>query len=100
MFLIAHCNIQLGAGTAVPGIVAAKCGAHVTLSDREDIPRLFDNLKQICILNGFNTANAPQIHTVGISWGIFSPQLLGLAAQDVILASDCFYDSKGIYIDM
>lgn len=100
-------HTQLGAGTAVPGLVAAKCGAHVTLSDREDTPRLLDNLKKSCDLNGltiddqkggptsFNKA-INGVRIMAISWGVFSPDFLKLEPQDVILASDCFYDTKGV----
>ena len=83
---------QLGAGTAIPGLVAAKCGAHVTLSDREENPHLLDNLKKSCDLNNITKE---EVKIVPISWGIFSPAVMQLKPQDIILASDCFYDSKG-----
>ena len=67
----------------------------MTLSDKEGCPHLLDNLKQTCVLNGFNSTDTPQVHIVAISWGIFSPQVIALDAQDIILASDCFYDTKG-----
>ena len=82
---------QLGAGTAIPGLVAAKCGAHVTLTDREDNPILLEYLHQTCALNGVEE----NVSIVGLTWGVFSPVLLNLGPQDIILASDCFYDSKG-----
>lgn len=31
---------QIGAGTALPGVVAAKIGAAVVLTDREDQPQV------------------------------------------------------------
>ena len=37
------------------------------------------------------------IKVVGISWGQFSPNLLRLPVDDIILGSDCFYDTKGDY---
>ena len=109
---IVHSSLsQLGAGTAVPGLVAAKCGAHVTLSDREDTPCLLDNLRKSCDLNGLTVddqkgsptssnkaTNAVRI--MAISWGVFSPDFIKLEPQDVILASDCFYDTKGVSIDI
>ena len=70
-------------------MVAAKCGGHVTLSDCESDPRLLDNLRHTCTINGVTGAKI-----VAISWGMFSPSVLQLDSQDVILASDCFYDSK------
>lgn len=100
--------LQLGAGTAVPGIVAAICGADVILSDREGNLRLQDNLRKTCEINnvpiGTNVRSLPGSagergmvsRIMALSWGVFSPELLQLGPQDLILASDCFYDSKGI----
>ncbi len=103
--------IKLSAGTALPGIVAAKCGCNVTLSDREGSPRLQENMRQTCKVNGVQIkrweAGGP-VSTdddgrgggvssiMALSWGVFSPSVLELCPQDIILASDCFYDSKGI----
>jgi predicted nicotinamide N-methyase len=97
---------QLGAGTAVPGLVAAKCGAHITLSDREDTPRLLDNLRKSCDLNGLTVNDQKEgptssnmkdaVRIMALSWGVFSPDFINLEPQDVILASDCFYDTKGV----
>ena len=88
----------MGAGTAIPGIVAAKCGAHVILSDREGNPRLQENLIKTCELNELviGEEGKPGISRImEITWGVFSPEVLTLEPQDIILASDCFYDSKG-----
>ena len=82
--------LQLGAGTAIPGLTAAKCGAHVTFSDREGSPRFHDNIQRSCELNGID-----EMEAVEITWGVFPPKLLTLPPQDVIIASDCFYDSRG-----
>ena len=84
--------LQLGAGTAVPGIVAAKCGAKVTLTDTSVSPVLLENLRKTCELNG-----VPDVTVMGLQWGVISPSLLALEPQDLILASDCFYDSQGIH---
>ena len=98
---------KLGAGTAVPGIVAALCGGVVTLTDKEGDPRLLDNLRKTCEINNvavMTTAGGgkPQALRMGVvsqitplSWGVFSPAVLQLPPQEIILASDCFYDSKG-----
>jgi predicted nicotinamide N-methyase len=106
--------MQLGAGTAVPGIVAAICGANVILSDREGNPRLQDNLRKTCEINNIpvvgraqSSGSLPGVGGVrgvvssimALSWGVFSPEVLQLAPQDIILASDCFYDSKGTGCD-
>jgi len=39
--------LEIGAGTCLPGLVAAACGASVFLSDRHDSPRVLTNMKVI-----------------------------------------------------
>ena len=108
--------MQLGAGTAVPGIVAALCGANVILSDREGSPRLQENLRETCRINNIpirapcsssssgsssSSSSLPRgvvTRIMSLSWGVFSPEVLSLSQQDIVLASDCFYDSKGIIL--
>ncbi|XP_019849206.1 PREDICTED: methyltransferase-like protein 23 [Amphimedon queenslandica] len=80
---------QASSGTAIPGLIAAKCGGSVTLSDREDNPRLLDYLRETCELNGLR-----EIKIMGLTWGLISPDLINLSKCDYVLASDCFYDSK------
>ena len=43
-------------------------------------------------LNNIDNANV-----LGLTWGHISPTLLTLPKIDIILGSDCFYDSKGNY---
>ena len=81
---------KLGSGTSLPGILAAKCGGDVTLSDSEDFPHCLENCRKSCQANGL-----PDIPVIGITWGRFNDVLLHLSPVDVILGSDCFYDSKG-----
>lgn len=81
---------QIGAGTALPGILAAKCGGVVSLSDSANYPRCLDNCRKSCEANGLRGVS---IH--GLTWGEFSPALLQLPSQDIILGSDCFYSTKG-----
>ena len=83
-------NVQLGCGTALPGIVTAKLGAKVTLSDSEDLPLCLEQAKQSCAVNKLG-----DVVVIGITWGVYSPQLLNLSPVDIILGSDCFYDTKG-----
>lgn len=89
-------------------MVAAKCGADVTLSDKEGNPRLQSNLEKTCEMNGIPTTigNAKRglegkggmvTKIMALSWGVFSPDLLSMGPQDIVLASDCFYDAKGIW---
>lgn len=83
-------SFQIGAGVSLPGIVAAKCGAQVTLSDSEELPQCLEISQQSCLLN-----HLPHVPVVGITWGRISPELLSLAPIDIILGSDVFFDPKG-----
>ena len=90
MMTIKLSDSQIGAGTALPGLVASLCGAHVTLTDKEEYPECLDNCRQSCHANGHDF-----VKVVGITWGQFTPNLFRLGKADIILGSDCFYDTKG-----
>ncbi|XP_069123402.1 histone-arginine methyltransferase METTL23-like [Argopecten irradians] len=81
--------LEIGSGTALPGILAAKCGAHVILSDSDDQPQCLDNCRASCKANGLS-----DIPVIGLTWGVFEQSLLDLPKVDFILGSDCFYDTK------
>ena len=85
-----HCYSQLGAGTALPGVLAAKLGATVTLSDAVHLPKCVENCRKSCLANGIEDVNI-----IGLTWGQFNYDLLNLKQVDYILGSDCFYDTKG-----
>lgn len=74
---------------SLPGIVAAKCGAEVTLSDSSELPHCLEICRQSCQMN-----NLPQVHVVGLTWGHVSRDLLALPPQDIILASDVFFEPE------
>ena len=82
--------LQIGAGTALPGIVADKLGASVILSDGDGLKDCINNCKRSCEMN-----NCHNIKVIGITWGEVGPDLLNLPKIDIILGSDCFYDTKG-----
>lgn len=44
-------RFQLGAGTALPSLVAAACGASVVVSDRHDAPRVLRNIQTTLLSN-------------------------------------------------
>ncbi|XP_042311884.1 methyltransferase-like protein 23 [Sceloporus undulatus] len=81
--------LEIGAGVSLPGIVAAKCGAKMILSDNAEFPQCLDNCRRSCQMN-----NLSSVCVTGITWGHISPNLLALPAMDVILASDVFFEPE------
>ncbi|XP_018334432.1 methyltransferase-like protein 23 isoform X2 [Agrilus planipennis] len=65
--------LELGSGTALPGIVASKCGAEVTLTDSITLPKSL-------------------AHITRLSWGLFLTEISSIGPVDLILGSDCFYE--------
>ncbi|PNT65746.1 hypothetical protein BRADI_3g01870v3 [Brachypodium distachyon] len=78
--------LELGAGTSLPGLVAAKVGANVTLTDIADNTEVLDNIRQIC---GVNDANC---NVLGLTWGDWDEPIFDLH-PDIILGADVLYDS-------
>ncbi|XP_045691762.1 probable methyltransferase-like protein 23 isoform X1 [Phyllostomus hastatus] len=81
--------LEIGAGVSLPGIVAAKCGAEVILSDSCELPHCLEICQQSCRLNSL-----PQVRVLGLTWGHLSQDLLALPPQDIILASDVFFEPE------
>lgn len=75
-------------GTALPGILASKCGANVILSDSATLPKSLQHIKRNCEVNGVIS----QVKIIGITWGLFLSSLFSLGSLDLIIGSDCFYD--------
>ncbi|XP_068620207.1 uncharacterized protein [Battus philenor] len=82
--------LELGCGTGLPGILAAKCGAHVTLTDSVALPRSLRHLSACCEANGLVPGRDVQL--LGLAWGLFLADVHNLRPVDLILASDCFYE--------
>ncbi|KAL2297634.1 hypothetical protein Nmel_016184 [Mimus melanotis] len=82
--------LEIGAGVSLPGVVAARCGAQVILSDSEELPQCLQSCRSSCIMN-----RLPHVPVLGLTWGRVSPELLSLAPIDIILGSDVFFDPKG-----
>ncbi|KAM7067921.1 histone-arginine methyltransferase METTL23 isoform 3-T3 [Molossus nigricans] len=80
---------RIGAGASLPGIIAAKCGAEVILSDSSELPHCLEICQQSCQMN-----NLPQVRVIGLTWGHISLDLLALPPQDIILASDVFFEPE------
>uniref|UniRef100_A0AAZ3PQ01 Methyltransferase like 23 n=1 Tax=Oncorhynchus tshawytscha TaxID=74940 RepID=A0AAZ3PQ01_ONCTS len=55
--------LELGAGVSLPGVVAAKCGAQVILSDSAELPLCLENCRRTCEVN-----ELPNVLVVGITW--------------------------------
>ncbi|NXS03650.1 MET23 protein, partial [Oxylabes madagascariensis] len=81
--------LEIGAGVSLPGVVAARCGARVILSDSEELPQCLQRCRSSCLAN-----RLPHVPVLGLTWGRVSPELLSLAPIDVILGSDVFFDPK------
>lgn len=75
---------------SLPGIMAAKCGAEVILSDSSELPHCLEVCRQSCQMN-----NLPQVRIIGLTWGHMSQELLALPPQDILLASDVFFEPEG-----
>lgn len=82
--------LELGAGTALPGIVAAKCGANVTLTESALLPKSIEHVKHCCRVNGLSESHSFKIS--GLTWGVFFTSTLELGHIDLIIGSDCFYE--------
>ncbi|XP_070836436.1 histone-arginine methyltransferase METTL23 isoform X1 [Chaetodon trifascialis] len=81
--------LELGAGVSLPGVVAARCGAQVILSDSAKTPLCLENCRRSCEANGLR-----DVVTLGLTWGEVSPDLALLPELDVILGSDVFYEPQ------
>lgn len=75
---------------SLPGIVAAKCGADVTLSESAELPLCLEHSRRCCEHN-----DLPGVPVVGLTWGEISPELRSLQPVDIILGSDVFYEPEG-----
>lgn len=82
--------LELGCGTGLPGILAAKCGALVTLTDSVALPRSLRHLSACCEANGLVPNR--DVHILGLAWGLFLSEVHSLRPVDLLLASDCFYE--------
>lgn len=90
---------------SLPGVLAARCGAQVTLSDGKN-PLCLENCRRSCEANGLTvtgptttglTVTGPPLSVglLALTWGEVSPELLLLPQLDLILGSDVFYEPQG-----
>ncbi|MQM19357.1 hypothetical protein Taro_052360 [Colocasia esculenta] len=78
---------QLGAGTALPGLVAEKVGADVTLTDSSSNLEVLDNMRRTCGINKLNCK------ILGLTWGEWDVSLFSLKPK-IVLGADVLYDSS------
>lgn len=82
--------LELGSGTALPGILAAKCGADVTLTESATLPKSLSHTRRSCQVN--NLTINKHIRVIGLSWGLFLSNLDLLGPVDYVIGSDCFFE--------
>jgi len=81
--------LELGSGTALPGLLLAKLGCCVTLSDSVSLPHCVQNCKEAVGLNNLEES----VKVIALSWGFVTTALLGLRNKlDLIVGSDLFFD--------
>ncbi|XP_024016091.1 methyltransferase-like protein 23 isoform X1 [Eutrema salsugineum] len=79
--------LELGAGTSLPGLVAAKVGANVTLTDDSSKPEVLENMRRVCELNKLSC------NVLGLTWGVWDASIFDLR-PNFILGADVLYDSS------
>uniref|UniRef100_A0A7N0TUV4 Methyltransferase-like protein 23 n=1 Tax=Kalanchoe fedtschenkoi TaxID=63787 RepID=A0A7N0TUV4_KALFE len=79
--------VELGAGTSLPGLVAAKLGCDVTLTDEADKVEVLDSMRALCKLNNLNCK------ILGLTWGVWDKSLFELRPR-FILGADVLYDAS------
>ncbi|KAE9606616.1 hypothetical protein Lal_00025942 [Lupinus albus] len=79
--------LELGAGTSLPGLVAAKLGAHVTLTDHSQRLQVLENMRKVCDLNKLDC------NVRGLTWGVWDSSIFNLHPT-IILGADVLYDSN------
>ncbi|MCO5573617.1 hypothetical protein L7F22_053728 [Adiantum nelumboides] len=80
--------LELGAGTGLPGIVAAKVGAHVILTDLENNSKqVFENLSKNC------EQNAVDCKILALTWGDWDSSMLDLN-PGIVLGADVLYSAS------
>lgn len=72
------------------GILAAKCGGIVTLTDSCTLPKSLAHISHCCQVNGLTPGK--DIEVVGLSWGLLLKDNFKIGPFDLIIGSDCFYD--------
>jgi len=81
--------LELGAGTALPGLLLAKLGHSVTLSDNINSPNCLKNCREAVLANHLEGS----VSVLPLSWGLVTSDLLKLRGSlDLVIGSDLFFD--------
>lgn len=80
--------IELGAGTSLPGLVAAKVGSDVTLTDDANKPEVLANMRRVSDLNNLSC------NVMGLTWGLWDADIFSIHPK-IILGADVLYDTSG-----
>jgi len=81
--------LELGAGTSLPGILLAKIGSEVTLSDSVLTPKCLDNCREAVKMNNLQE----NVQVIPLTWGLVTMSLLNLKNKlDWVVGSDLFFD--------
>ncbi|KAK9165079.1 hypothetical protein Scep_000270 [Stephania cephalantha] len=79
--------LEVGAGTCLPGLVAAKLGSEVTLTDNSTRLEVLENMRRVCDINQLNCK------VMGLTWGEWDEPMFSLK-PNIILGADVLYDTK------
>ena len=85
--------LELGSGTALPGLLCAKMGARkVWLSDDSSQPKTLNNCKEAVRMNGLED----RVDVIGLTWGEYTKNLTQFRNNklDYVVGSDLFFDPK------
>ena len=86
--------LELGSGTALPGLLCAKFGASkVYLTDDAWQPNTLKNIHEAVKINGLSDKN-DKVQVKGLTWGDYTEELFEISDQklDYIIGSDLFFD--------
>lgn len=82
--------LELGAGTALPGILAGLLGAHrVHLTDASDATGVLETCRAACTANGLHE---PVVTVSPLDWGHFPAEFFELPEFNTVLGADVSVD--------
>ena len=87
--------LELGSGTALPGLLCAKFGAEkVFLSDDAWQEDTLKNIREAVKINNFS--DSEKVSVEGLTWGDYTEELfdIGSSELDFIIGSDLFFDPE------